>query len=125
MVDTLLNQPFSHLSYAERLMVKQIGVHQPADFKLNVGKRSFSQKWFTQHQWLTVSLEKKKLFCFPCVLFGHSDKCWSSTGFSDIGHFARGARSHEQSEDHLSNVISLNTLGLISIDTQLDTGVFK
>ena len=76
-VDFLLLKTFSKLSFQDRLLVKHLGAHQPAHFQLTVGKRSFSHVWFDKYDWLTVSLEKNRLFCFPCILFGHTDALWA------------------------------------------------
>ena len=118
LLSKLKSKVFLKWTLAEQLQLKAIGAHQPKDFYMTVGNRSFSFRWFELHSWLTVSLYKKRLFCFPCLLFGHPDPVYCYTGFTDIAHFSRSATRHESSKCHIQNVESLNTLGFVEIDEE-------
>ena len=100
-VDYLLINPFSSLSQEEKIEIKRLGPHQPTSFalvqsKLGQQSRHFSTEWFKRVKWLTVSEEKKSLFCFYCVLFDSNNKMdnyttstvWSKTGFIDLKHLS-------------------------------------
>ena len=126
-VDSLLTQPFSRLKLEEKLRIKELGPHQPKDFNLKVShRRSFSCSWYEKHDWLTVSELKKRLFCFPCLLFINpsTDKTWSSIGFVDLNHFSRAAKKHESSVAHLTSEVQYKTFGSVSIAVELDNSVF-
>ena len=116
-VDSILKTTFSRLPIEEKLEIKRLGPYQPDNFILEQQcksrKRSFRSDWYKEFEWLTVSEEKKKLFCFYCLLFGGStvDTAWSRIGFNDIQHFTNRARSHERKEGHLNNAVRFKTFG--------------
>jgi hypothetical protein len=62
-IDVLLKTPFSSLSIEGKLETKELGAHQPGDFKLQQsGKnknRPFSTSWFDKEKCLTVSKKNK------------------------------------------------------------------
>ena len=82
-VDHLLEHRFETLSLEEKFEVKRLGPHHPRDIGISqtVGKniRTFNVEWFAKKKWLTASIQKKALFCFPCLLFGGSggEVTWS------------------------------------------------
>lgn len=45
-------------------------------------KRSFPSSWYNHFEWLEYSVEKDRVYCFPCCFFGvHCDPCLTVTGF--------------------------------------------
>jgi hypothetical protein len=66
-------------------------MHQPRDFKLQQSGKNknmlFSTFWFDKIRWLTVSEEKKSLFCFVGILFGGKSN-WTVTGIRDLKHLS-------------------------------------
>jgi hypothetical protein len=72
-VDALLKSPFSALSLEEKLQVKALGAHRPTDLKLDQNsksqKRTYPLSWLHKKKWLTVSEEKKYIFCFVYIVF--------------------------------------------------------
>ena len=72
-------------------------------------------------EWLTASVTKKALFCFPCLLFG-GETVWAQRGFVDLHHLSEKARKHENCSNHIGNCIKLSLLGRVNIASQLDEG---
>lgn len=123
-VDFLLKTPFVSMKMEEKLQVKRLGPHQPVNCQVNSDQqgRKFQKVWFADVKWLTVSEEKKSLFCFPCLLFGGQRRdMWSRRGFTDLKHFGERVKTHEMSIQHIENETSLKMLG-IDIREQLHAG---
>ncbi len=124
-VDELLKEPFSRLKLEDKLKVKELGPHQPKDFKLSQldqkKNRSFSNQWFDKKSWLTVSEEKKSLFCFYCLLFG-GESLWTKSGCNDLKHLSERIMKHEKSTKHMDNSVSYKLFGSTNILSQLNDG---
>ncbi|XP_069505521.1 zinc finger MYM-type protein 1-like [Ambystoma mexicanum] len=125
-VDQLLSKPFSGLAHSEKLEVKRLGPDRP-DVKIEQsakdrGKaytRTFSMVWYEKKTWLTGSIAKRSLFCFPCLLFG-GETAWTKTGVTDLKHLSEKTKRHESCKSHIENILQLRMLGSVNIATQLD-----
>ena len=108
----------------EKLEVKRFGAHQPWDIVITqtAGKSNcgFNVEWFLKKRWLTVSIQKKALFCFPCVIFVR-DCTWSRTGYKDLKHPSERIAKHERSGCHLDNAVKLGLLGRVNVAAQVDS----
>jgi len=124
-VDHLLEHTFETLSLGEKLEVKRLGAHHPPDFQMvqTAGKvnRGFNAEWFAKKKWLTASIQKNSLFCFPCLLFGEDQGTWSRTGYKDLKHLSERTMKHESSNSHLENAVKLGLLGRVNVAAQIDS----
>ncbi|KAK0148889.1 Zinc finger MYM-type protein 1 [Merluccius polli] len=126
-VDHLLEHRFETLSLEEKLEVKRLGPHHPRDIGISqtAGKniRAFNVEWFAKKKWLTASIQKKALFCFPCLLFGGSggEVTWSRTGYKDLKHLSERITKHESSNSHLDNAMKLGLFGRVNVAVQIDS----
>ncbi|XP_071210172.1 uncharacterized protein [Salvelinus alpinus] len=125
-VDFLLTNRYT-LSQEEKLQIKSLGPHQPPDVEITLpqhrtkGKdptRSFNTSWFHKKSWLTASVAKKALYCFPCLLFG-KEGTWSTVGFKDLKHLSERISKHESCCTHLENGMKLGFLGKTNAAGQL------
>ena len=124
-VDYLLEHKFSALSEQEKLEIKRLGRHIPDNFsikqKCKSQNRNFSTSWFEKIPWLTGSVSRKSLYCFPCLLFEASGNAvWSKTGFTDMHHLGERIRSHDKSSSHITCCLKLQMIGRVDIRTQLN-----
>lgn len=94
-VDSILKIPFSLLSYNEKFILIEQGRFVPQKQQINLtqkdGKyiRNLNVNQFDMFKWLTYSLEKYALYCYPCLLFC-SDNCrenkWCKLGYIYVKH---------------------------------------
>ncbi|KAE9523127.1 hypothetical protein AGLY_016468, partial [Aphis glycines] len=75
-----------------------------------VFSRSFSVAWYKQHSWLCGSYYLEKLFCWPCLVLGHTKSVWSTEGYCDFKNLARSLQRHELSKEHIRNHFNLKNL---------------
>jgi hypothetical protein len=73
-VDFLLRNKFSSLSYDDKLFVKDLKRPRPAMSNLVISKanssnRGFCVSWYEKCEWITGSEIRNRLFCWPCLLF--------------------------------------------------------
>ena len=124
-VDYLLTHPFSLMSLEEKKEIKRLGAHRPKDVQIKQKdtrqNRSFGVSWFERKDWLTASVARSALFCFPCVLFG-GDTAWTQQGVVDLKHVSCKIKKHECSSSHIGNCVKLSMLGKVNIACQLDDG---
>ena len=124
-VDYLLQNSFSSHSEEMKLEIKRLGRHIPDNFEINQRKktqnRNFKSHWFHDKTWLTGSLSRKALYCFPCLLFG-DEGVWTKAGFNDMQHFSERMKKHEKSRSHLTACLKLNMYGRVNIRMQLNDG---
>ena len=124
-VDYLLTHPFSLMSFEEKNEIKRLGAHRPKDVQIKQKdtrqNRSFGVSWFERKDWLTASVARSALFCFPCVLFG-GDTAWTQQGVVDLKHVSCKIKKHECSSSHIGNCVKLSMLGKVNIACQLDDG---
>lgn len=123
-VDYLLKNPFTSLKQEEKLEIKRLGPHQPKDISFTQvdGKvnRKFNTSLYDSVKWLTISEDKKRLFCFYCVLF-RGDTAWSQTGYSDVKHVKEKIAKHQCSTTHMNNAVRYHTFGSVNIAEQIDS----
>ncbi|XP_069464067.1 zinc finger MYM-type protein 1-like [Ambystoma mexicanum] len=125
-VDQLLSKPFSGLTHSEKLEVKRLGPDRP-DVKIEQSAKdrgkaythTFSMVWYKKKTWLTGSIAKRSLFCFPCLLFG-GETAWTKIGVTDLTHLTEKRKRHESCKSHIENILQLRMLGSVNIATQLD-----
>lgn len=127
----LQQYPFERRTFAEKLLVKQLGpdkpevkISQPAKEKEKTYTRSFNRGWFDRKAWLTGCGYANAVFCFPCLVFKTSacDSSWTQTGVTDLKHMSERIKKHERTRIHMDSCVKLAMLGRISIATQLDEG---
>ena len=126
-IDSLLINKFSSLKIEEKLEIKRLGPHRPLDFSMqqvdkNGKKRNFCKGWFENTEWLSVSINRKALYCFYCVLFNGSDSTWCTGGFTDLRHYVERRKMHQSSTSHMQCAINFKTFGKVNIMSQLNEG---
>lgn len=128
-VDYLLNNRFSSLTLEERLEIKRLGRHRPEDLDIRFKGKSQNRRLqannscFDEQPWMTACLQRKALFCFPCILFATGGPgAWTKTGITDLGHLSDRVKSHARSPSHKTCCLQLQMLGRVNIARQLDDG---
>ena len=108
-VQSLKEMPWSRLSLQQKLEVKRLGPDRPDLKPYQTTTRKFSADWYSKHDWLTGCLTTMKVYCFPCMLFGQSDKevIFSKTGLDDWNHLSQTVKKHSECKHHANNVCSL------------------
>ena len=127
-VSNLKSRPFSRLSQEEKLEVKRLGPDRPelvrsesSSSASSSTSRKFSQSWYTKHEWLTGCSQTQKVYCFPWLLFGESqrEKAWTGKGINDWKHFTEKVKKHSACACHVENCLKLAFLGQSDIAEQL------
>ena len=126
-VDHLLQKKFSAHTHQEKIEIKRLGRDTPElQIKQQSGGkhcRNFSSSWYGKAPWLTGSVSKQALYCFPCLLFGKfDDGPWTKSGFIDMKHLSERIRKHEGTKSHINCCVQLELFGKVDIRTQLDDG---
>lgn len=125
-VDFLLENSFSKLSYDSKMLIKSINKPRPQLNSLVVStskqNRGFNVDWYDKCDWLTASTKRSKLFCWPCLLFSSSNETvvWTKSGFGDLKNLPRSIERHSKSKDHISCGIKFRLLGKQNITNVLD-----
>ena len=58
-----------------------------------------SDNFLSSRKWLTVDLEHKRLYCFPCLLFAKKRKGpWVDSGFIKLSYLSGALEKHEGQE---------------------------
>ncbi len=124
-VDYLLRNEFSAHTEQEKLEIKRLGRHIPDNFSISqkgrTQNRNFSAEWFRKTPWLTGSVERQMLFCFPCILFGEVGT-WTKWGFNDLKHIGDRLKKHDRSPNHITACFHLQLFGRVDTRIQLDDG---
>ncbi|KAI8511315.1 zinc finger, MYM-type [Branchiostoma belcheri] len=100
------------------------------DFK-NKGRR-FKESWFDDHDWLTLCLKKRKVFCATCryatshklirlASHRHSEGAFISTGFKNYKKALEKFGTHESSSVHKLAVMKCSNITKPSIQSQLSS----
>jgi hypothetical protein len=87
-VDFLLRNKFSSLSYDDKLFVKDLKRPRPAMSNLVISKADGSNRGFCvscYEKWITGSEIRNRLFCWPCLVFSEQRQGpWNCTGFNNL-----------------------------------------
>lgn len=126
----LLNQPFSRLSMEEKnnfikkeRPVPIVDIKKQAIVKGKTYERHFKPDNYLKFTWLTSCIDRKKLFCWPCLFFASIEKdksVWTTIGYDDLTHFHAAASKHEKTHVHINSIVSMKLFGQVRIDLQLD-----
>ncbi|XP_061742423.1 uncharacterized protein LOC133542382 [Nerophis ophidion] len=81
--------------------------------------RSFQKDWYTRKDWLCGCPTKKRLYCYPCLLFSRGDRVWTHKGYTDLKNLPRSLEKHESSSAHIQGQISFKTCGMSRVDLAL------
>ena len=116
--------PFSRLSQQEKLELKRLGPSRPELIRSESSSstsRKFSQSCYTKYEWLTGCSQTQKVYCFPCLLFGESqrEKAWTGKGINDLKHFSEKVKKHTACACHVENCLKLAFLGRNNIAEHL------
>ena len=126
-VNYILHNGFSSLSYEEQISIKSNGRPLPKMSQLiNYGgskgsNRSFSETWYSKYSWLTGSEIKNKLYCWACILFSiNRGNPWCGSGYDNLKELFRALQKHDISKDHTYSQIKLDLFGKQNIYLTLD-----
>ena len=122
-VRSLQSRPFSQLTLKEKLEVKRLGPDRPQVLtKSGLSSRRFTKTWYSKRSWLTGCSHSGKVYCFPCLLFGDSqrEKAWTQSGVNDWKHLPEKVKRHVKCCYHVENCLKLAFLGLVSFTAALD-----
>ena len=116
--------PFSRLSQQEKLELKRLGPDRPELIRSESSSstlRKFSQSWYTKYEWLTGCGQTQQVYCFPCLLFGESqrEKAWTGKGINDWKHLSEKVKKHTACARHVENCLKLAFLGRNNIAEHL------
>ncbi|XP_065070326.1 uncharacterized protein LOC135695262 [Rhopilema esculentum] len=102
-VSQLLRKSFAGRTGADQ---KQI-VQQPRPMpKLEIhgNGRVFQAEWYSKKDWLCGIESRKRLFCWPCLLFKPGvSQTWTETGYSNMRGFLSDCRKHEKAKSHFDS----------------------
>ncbi|XP_050296773.1 zinc finger MYM-type protein 1-like [Anthonomus grandis grandis] len=131
-IDWLLNNNFNSLNFDNKCyIIKALGRPKPnlksiksSDIRQN---RGFSVNWYTKCDWLTASVKKEKLFCWPCCLFSLQSESatWSKIGYCDLKNLPRSAERHSKSKEHIFSSCKLKLFGKQNMVTEVNTAQKK
>ena len=121
-VRSLQNRPFSQLTLEEKLEVKRLGPERPQLLTTSgLSSRRFTKTWYSKHSWITGCSHSGKVYCFPCLLFGDSqrEKAWTQSGVNDWKHLSEKVKRHVKCSCHVENCLKLAFFGKTNIAEQL------
>lgn len=70
-------------------------------------KLTFQEAWFSHFKWLTTSISKQTVLCFPCLLFSNEPCIWTSDGPASLKKFTCRATKHEKSNRHIESALAM------------------
>uniref|UniRef100_A0A0A9WQL4 Inner membrane ABC transporter permease protein yejE n=1 Tax=Lygus hesperus TaxID=30085 RepID=A0A0A9WQL4_LYGHE len=109
-VSKLIDKNFSDLDKEERESILLIGRPRPQLGELALLNRcQSSAQEYDRVEWLTASLEHKKLYCWPCLLGPQNSKfgVWTKLGFSEFRFLDDAVQRHEASLPHMDAYLQL------------------
>lgn len=113
---------FSALTLEEKINVKRgtlaLDITQRAVSNKKVYKRRFNIDTYNKYSWLCGCTNTRKLYCFPCILFG-GDAAWTQKGIDDMKKLLEKCAKHAMSTTHLNNTMSHALLGNVNIRNEL------
>lgn len=80
---------------------------------------SIFQAWLQNIEWLTVSLSKKSMFCFYCILF-NGDSTWSIIGYDKLKNFLEKQKLHEATNSHIRCALKFKLFRKVNTLCQLN-----
>lgn len=120
-INFLKTTPINSLSYEQRCELKSKRPKPNLSIK-EVGKnrtRSFQSSWYDRFSWLTGCVEKNKMFCYVCLMFGEKDSEWCTEGISDLSNVIKKAVKHQSAKHHLLHSEAFHLLGKVRIEHAL------
>lgn len=125
-IDYLLSNQFSSLSYDNKVFVKNLNRPCRPLPSLTVtekrGHRSFQTQWYNKLSWLAGSVIRNKLFCWSCLLFAETHKGpWNGGGYGNLKELYRAATKHQCSKDHIHAALKFKLFGKLNIANSLDS----
>lgn len=116
LVCDLLKKSFYSRSYDEQLVVILKGRPVPAITLTQPQKgqqytRNFvAGSFYDKYEWLTGCPQRKKMFCFSCILFGENERGQiSSNGVNNLKNIHRIMKKHANSIAHLRCIFQQKT----------------
>lgn len=127
-IDRLLIKSFGAHTYEDKMAIVLRGRPTPKlpnlKSKTKNCYRYFNECFYKTCDWLCGCSDK--LYCWPCVLFSHSEsKIWSKYGFTDMSNFHGLKTRHESSQIHIQALVNLKTFGKNRIDICLSENLKK
>ncbi|XP_060870883.1 zinc finger MYM-type protein 1-like [Metopolophium dirhodum] len=127
-IDRLLVKSFGAHTYEDKMDIVLRGRPTPKlpnlKSKTKNCYRYFNECFYKTCDWLCGCSDK--LYCWPCLLFSHSESnIWSKYGFTDMSNFHGLKTRHESSQLHIQALVNLKTFGNNRIDICLSENLKK
>jgi hypothetical protein len=127
-IGMLLETPFSRKTHQEKLQIVERGRPRPEipgllsehKEKGRIFMRHFHSTEFDKVLWMTGSASLNKLFCWPCLLFGHDKSAWNKEGIANLNTLSNSVKKHQRFQKHILAQLMFCTFGNTRIDLQLD-----
>src|ERR1700755_3098202 len=117
-IASLLENPFASRSEEEKRLILKEGRTTPKLTHIHVcqkGTRAFKSICYDKFLWLCGSLQKNRLFCWPCTLIGRKRNVWCNEGYNDWKNLSIALDRHSSSKDHIQNEVTFKTLSKESL----------
>ncbi|XP_066903618.1 uncharacterized protein [Halyomorpha halys] len=120
LVCNLLETPFVKWNNEDKHDLLSTDSQPRPDFLINATPNSeaIQNIWYLQYDWLCGSYYKRRLFCWPCLLFGIEKNVWNYTGFEDFSQVEKYLRLHHVSEHHIQCVTYFKKINITSDDPE-------
>ena len=102
--------------------MKRLGPERPQLLTTSgLSSRRFTKTWYSKHSWITGCSHSGKVYCFPCLLFGDSqrEKAWTQSGVNDWKHLSEKVKRHVECSCRVENCLKLAFFGKTNIAEQL------
>lgn len=121
-VEDIINKPFSSRTEDEKFKIVAEGKPRPLlKMAAVVSVKSethggalltqqFNPSMYDDTKWLTGCEIRNAFFCWPCLLFKPPLGLWNSTGVVDLTYLMEGLHKHEESVEHISAALNLQSL---------------
>ena len=125
---SLLEKPFGRRSAEKKKIILKKGRPKPDLSSIQIKKhhnRTFKSTWYNRQQWMCGSINKQRIFCWPCILLGVKKNTWNEEGYNDWKNLPRSIDRHRSSIEHIQNAINEKYLSKdnnLSIAEKLDEG---
>ena len=94
--------------------MKRLGPDRPEVLtKSGLSSRRFTKTWYSKHSWLTGCNQSGKVYCFPCLLSGDSqrEKAWTQSSVNGWTHLSEKVKRHVKCSSHVENCLKLTVYG--------------